>query len=104
MLLREELIVLCFFLSDRLHAELLIRPAHFTGCNQTVRPAPMNPMPKMTPETTKRRSKPLTANPRIPTTVEVTNKANTQRGNVFAAQEHMARTLIPSAKRNAATG
>src|SRR5947209_18090476 len=104
MLLREELTVLYFCPCDRLHAELLIRRAHLTGCNQTVRPAPIKPMPKMTPEMTKRMSKPLTTNPRIPTIVEVINKANAQRGSVFAAQEHMARMLIPTAKRNAATG
>src|SRR5947209_15388286 len=104
MLLREDLTVLFFCPCDRLHAEFLIRQAHLTGCNQTVRPAPIKPMPKMIPEMTKRMSKPLTTNPRIPTIVEAINKADTQRGSVFAAQERMARTLIPTAKRNAATG
>src|SRR5207253_4036945 len=56
-------------------AEILTRQAHLTGCNHTVRPAPIKPMPKMTPEMRKRMSKPLTTNPRIPTTVEVINKA-----------------------------
>jgi len=54
-------------------------------------------MPKMTPEMTKRMSKPLTTNPRIPTIVEVINKADVQWGSMFAAQERMARTLIPTA-------
>src|SRR5436305_7872897 len=67
MLLREELTVLFFCPCYRLHAELLLRQAHLTGRNQTVRPAPIKPMPKMTPEMTKRMSKPLTTNPRIPT-------------------------------------
>src|SRR5215467_1212767 len=104
MLLREEFTVLCFCPCDRLHAQFPIRQAHLTGCNQTVRPAPIKPMPKMTPEMTKRMSKPLTTYPRIPTIVEVINKANAHRGSVFAAQERMARMLIPTPKRNAITG
>src|SRR5215467_565034 len=66
MLLREELAVLCFRPCNRLHAQLLLRQAHLIGCNQSVRPAPIKPMPNMTPEMTKRMSKPLTTYPRIP--------------------------------------
>src|SRR6266568_7095109 len=57
----------------------------------------------MTPDTTKRTSNPLIPSPRIPKSVEVINKADAQWGSVFAAQERRAITLIPTAKRNAAT-